>query len=85
MGFSPGKLNLSVDLSYSLGNTKYDTSPFAGSDLESNTCSAIYYETCGSLPTNQEQHAAIAIGRQLPAQQGRQDHHGLHLPAACVG
>jgi hypothetical protein len=46
-----GKLNLSVDLSYSLGNTKYDTSPFAGSDLEGNTCSAIYYETCGSLPT----------------------------------
>jgi MtrB/PioB family decaheme-associated outer membrane protein len=50
-GLFAGKLSLSADLSYSLGNTKYDTSPFAGADLEGNTCSAIYYETCGSLPT----------------------------------
>jgi hypothetical protein len=46
-----GKLSLLADLSYSLGNSNYDTSPFAGADLEGNSCSAIYYETCGSLPT----------------------------------
>jgi len=50
-GLFSGKLNLSADLSYSLGNSEYDTSPFAGTDLEGNTCSAIYYQTCGSLPT----------------------------------
>ncbi|MGC2460083.1 MAG: MtrB/PioB family decaheme-associated outer membrane protein [Steroidobacteraceae bacterium] len=50
-GLFSGKLNLSADLSYSLGNSEYDTSPFAGTDLEGNTCSAVYYQTCGSLPT----------------------------------
>jgi hypothetical protein len=40
-----------ADLSYSLGNSNYNTSPFAGADLEGNSCSAIYYETCGSSPT----------------------------------
>ena len=50
-GLFSGKLNLSADLSYSLGNSEYDTSPFAGTDLEGNTCSANFYETCGALPT----------------------------------
>ncbi len=50
-GLFAGRLDLSVDVSYSLGNTTYDTSPFAGADLEGNTCSATFYETCGSLPT----------------------------------
>jgi hypothetical protein len=50
-GLFASRLNLAVDLSYSLGNTTYNTSPFAGSDLEGNTCSSIYYETCGSPPT----------------------------------
>jgi MtrB/PioB family decaheme-associated outer membrane protein len=50
-GIFAGKLNLSVDVSYSLGNSTYSTSPFAGADLEGNTCGSIYYETCGSLPT----------------------------------
>jgi hypothetical protein len=50
-GLFASRLNLAVDLSYSLGNTTYNTSPFAGSDLEGNTCNSIYYETCGSPPT----------------------------------
>lgn len=50
-GLFAGRLDLAVDLSYSLGNTTYNTSPFAGSDLEGNTCSASFYDTCGSLPT----------------------------------
>jgi hypothetical protein len=50
-GVLSGKLDLSADLSYSLGNTDYATAPFAGSDLEGNSCAATYYETCGSLPT----------------------------------
>ncbi len=50
-GLAGGKLGLAADLSYSLGNTSYNTSPFAGADLEGNTCSAIYYETCGAAPS----------------------------------
>jgi len=50
-GLFSGKLDLSADLSYSLGNSYYNTSPFSGADLEGNTCSAIFYETCGSVPT----------------------------------
>jgi MtrB/PioB family decaheme-associated outer membrane protein len=45
-----GKLELTADLSYSSGETRYDTSPFAGTDLEGNTCTAAYYATCGALP-----------------------------------
>jgi MtrB/PioB family decaheme-associated outer membrane protein len=50
-GLFGGKLDLGIDVSYSLGNSTYNTSPFAGSDLEGNTCSANFYETCGALPT----------------------------------
>jgi MtrB/PioB family decaheme-associated outer membrane protein len=49
-GLLAGRLDLTVDVSYSLGNTTYDTAPFAGADLEGNTCSAAFYETCGSAP-----------------------------------
>jgi len=50
-GLFGGKLDLSVDVSYSIGNSTYNTLPFAGADLEGNTCSSIYYETCGAPPT----------------------------------
>ncbi len=50
-GLLAGKLNLATDLRYSLGNSSYDTAPFPGTDLQGNTCSAIYYLTCGSPPT----------------------------------
>jgi hypothetical protein len=46
-----GRVDLKADASYSLGGSTYSTSPFAGADLEGNTCSAAYYETCGTLPT----------------------------------
>jgi len=50
-GLLAGKLSLATDLSYSLGNSTYNTAPFPGADLQGNTCSAIYYQTCGSPPT----------------------------------
>jgi len=50
-GLLAGRLDVSMDASYSLGNTTYDTAAFAGADLEGNTCSAAFYETCGSPGT----------------------------------
>ncbi len=50
-GLLGGKLHLAADVSYSIGNTSYNTATFAGADLEGNSCSAIYYETCGGPPT----------------------------------
>jgi MtrB/PioB family decaheme-associated outer membrane protein len=50
-GLLGGKLNLAADLSYSIGNSTYNTSAFAGADLEGNSCSSAYYETCGAAPT----------------------------------
>jgi hypothetical protein len=50
-GLLGGKLNLAADLSYSIGNSSYNTLTFAGADLEGNTCSSAYYETCGAAPT----------------------------------
>lgn len=50
-GLLGGKLHLAADVSYSLGKSTYNTQTFAGADLEGNTCSSIYYVTCGGPPT----------------------------------
>ena len=50
-GLLGGKLKLAADLSYSIGNSSYNTSAFAGADLEGNGCNSTYYETCGGPPT----------------------------------
>ena len=50
-GLLAGKLSVATDVRYSLGNSTYNTAPFPGTDLQGNTCSAIYYLTCGSPPT----------------------------------
>ncbi len=84
-GLVSGKLDLSADVSYSLGNSYYNTSPFFGSDLEGNTCSAGFYLTCGSVPTIKNSTLRVQVnGSYQLTKAGRTDRR-LHLPAPFVG
>ena len=50
-GFMGGKLDLTGDLTYSLGKSGYATQfNYSGANLAGNTCSSAFYLTCGSLP-----------------------------------
>jgi MtrB/PioB family decaheme-associated outer membrane protein len=65
-GLFSGRLDLAADLSYSLGQSTYDTSQFFGADLEGNTCSASFYETCGALPTIKNSSLRARLNGSLP-------------------
>ena len=46
-----GRLDFSGDLTYSLGKTAYGTAlNYASVDVYGNTCSSVFYQTCGDLP-----------------------------------
>ena len=50
-GFMAGKLDLSGDLTYSLGKSSYDTEfNYANATTTGLTCSSAYFMTCGALP-----------------------------------
>jgi hypothetical protein len=50
-GLMANKLDLSGDLTYSLDKTSYSTVlNYASQDFYGNTCSSVYYQTCGSAP-----------------------------------
>lgn len=50
-GLMANKLELSGDLTYSLDKTSYSTVfNYAAQDSNGNTCSSVYYLTCGSTP-----------------------------------
>jgi hypothetical protein len=50
-GLMGNKLDLSGDLTYSLDKTSYSTVfNYASQDVYGNTCSSVYYQTCGSAP-----------------------------------
>jgi len=50
-GLMKGKLDFTGDLTYSLGKTAYGTAlNYASADFYGNTCSSVFYQTCGDLP-----------------------------------
>ncbi len=50
-GLMNGRLDFSGDLTYSLGKTAYGTAlNYASVDVYGNTCSSVFYQTCGDLP-----------------------------------
>jgi MtrB/PioB family decaheme-associated outer membrane protein len=61
-GLLGGKLALSGDLTYSLGKTEYGTQfNYAAATTGGFTCSSAYFETCGSLPTIQNEMLKLKL------------------------
>lgn len=61
-GLMGGKLDLGGDLTYSLGKTGYGTGfNYASATTGGYTCSSTYFETCGNLPTIQNEMLQLKL------------------------